>query len=292
VLPFWLDEVGVDGFRLDHVQGPSRDFWRALRAEVDDRWPGTLLLGEVWASQGIIDSYAEVLDAATAFPLRERFLAVLADGGDVRAAAVPVATLQGAVDAGDAPRPATYLSSHDQPRFTWEAGGDLRRTALAYAAILTLPGLPVVYYGDEVGLSQTGALPAGADFADRWFREPMPWGADAWASELRDEIAALARLRTTSAALADTAAHREVMSEGTVWAFERIAPDGSERLLVLLNTAEDATSVALDVLDVAASSAEPSVVHGDRAALRRTEANGLVVDLAPLAAVVLDLTPD
>jgi hypothetical protein len=57
VLPYWLDDVGVDGFRLDHVLGPSRDFWSELRRTVDERWPGTLLLGEVWADQRTIDSY-------------------------------------------------------------------------------------------------------------------------------------------------------------------------------------------------------------------------------------------
>jgi cyclomaltodextrinase / maltogenic alpha-amylase / neopullulanase len=293
VLPFWLDDVGVDGFRLDHAEGPSRDLWRALRTEVDDRWPGTLLLGEVWASQAIIDSYADVLDAATAFPLRDRFLAVFAGGGDVRAAAMPVATLQEAVAAGSAPRPATYLSSHDQSRFAWEADGDTRRTALAYAALLTLPGLPVVYYGDEVGLSQSDALPPGADFADRWFREPMPWDRGAWDEALLASVTSLARLRTNAPALFDDAAYREVLGEGEVWAHERVAADGTQRLLVLLNTAEEAVTVALDDLDVDlapdGTGGGLAVLHGDRAAVRPADTSGPVVDLDPLAAVVLEL---
>jgi cyclomaltodextrinase len=247
VLPFWLDHVGVDGFRLDHVEGPSRDFWRALRAELDERWPGTLLLGEVWSQQVTIDGYGDVLDAATAFPFRDRLLATFARGGAVPAVAGPVAGWLD--DAGDVraaiPLPATYLSSHDQSRFTHEARGDLARTALAYATILHLPGLPVLYYGDEVGLSQTDALPDGAPFQDRWFREPMPWDETTWDRELFDEVAAAARARTTTPAL-----HRgryvEHLAEGPLWVFERATDD--ERLLVAVNAGDEAVTFDVDAV--------------------------------------------
>lgn len=250
VLSFWLDDIGVDGFRLDHVEGPSRAFWQALRDELDQRWPGTLLLGEVWASQPIIDSYADVLDAATAFPLRDRLEVVFAGDGDVRAVST---ALDGLLDAAtgrwrdDTPRPATYLSSHDQPRFAWLAGGDADRLALGYAALLTLPGLPVIYYGDELGLSQSDALPDGAPFADRWFREPMPWaGIDGRDGPLlREDIAALARLRTEHPALHDDASYLGTIIDGPVWGYVRTAADGGSALLVLLNTSAVTQPVTL-----------------------------------------------
>lgn len=265
VLPFWLDDIGVDGFRLDHVEGPSRDLWRTLRAELDQRWPGTLLLGEVWASQPIIDTYADVLDAATAFPLRERFVAVFAGSGDVRALAHPVAALldEQGHRRPDTPRPATFLSSHDQSRFAHEAGGDPRRVTLAYTAVLTLPGLPVIYYGDEVGLRQSDALPAHADHADRWFREPMPWDPDDWDHDVLEAVGELARLRTTSPALHDDAETRLLVGDGPTLVVERLAADGSERLLVALNATDDDTLVTLADLDVELAAADHvEVVHG------------------------------
>jgi cyclomaltodextrinase / maltogenic alpha-amylase / neopullulanase len=251
VLPFWLDEIGVDGFRLDHVEGPSRDFWHAFRAELDERWPGTFLLGEIWASQAVIDSYGEVVDAATAFPLRDRLVAVFAQGGDVRAIARPVAS---SVAAEGAPRPATYLSSHDQPRFTHLAGGDTQRTVLAYAAILTMPGLPVIYYGDEVGLSQSEHHARYDDFQDRWFREPMPWDEDTWDRPMLERISALARLRTTTPAL-HSGEHLDVVAEGEVWVFERRAED--ERILVVINTSE--SPIGFDLADLYAGGVDPEV---------------------------------
>jgi hypothetical protein len=111
----------------------------------------------------VIDSYGPVTDAATAFPLRARLEAEFARGGDL-------------------------------------AGDDRHARALAHAAIPTMPGLPVIYYGDEVGLGQRLSLPDGADFADRWFREPMPWDDADGDRELCERVAALARLRTTTPA--------------------------------------------------------------------------------------------
>jgi glycosidase len=104
------------------------------------------------------------MDATTAFPLRARLEAEFARGGDL-------------------------------------AGDDRHARALAHAAILTMPGLPVIYYGDEVGIGQRLSLPDGADFADRWFREPMPWDDADGDRELCERVAALARLRKTTPAL-------------------------------------------------------------------------------------------
>jgi cyclomaltodextrinase / maltogenic alpha-amylase / neopullulanase len=270
VLPFWLDDVGVDGFRLDHVVGPSRDFWGAMRDELAQRWPDTLVLGEVWEPESTIASYGDVLDAATAFPFRDRLAVVFARGGATPAAALGVRSWlddDGTVRSG-IPRPSTYLSSHDQPRFTWEADGDTDRTVLAYRTILTLPGLPVVYYGDEIGLTQTGSLPDGASFQDRWYREPMPWDPDEWDIAAFESIAATARLRTTTPAL-HRGTYTELLADGPLWVFERSADD--QRVLVVVNNDEVATSVDLaEVLptdrladaDVADLLAGDDTVHG------------------------------
>jgi cyclomaltodextrinase / maltogenic alpha-amylase / neopullulanase len=254
VLPFWLDDVGVDGFRLDHVEGPSRDFWRALRRELDERWPGTFLLGEVWAQQAVIDSYGDVLDAATAFPFRDRLVSAVARGGDLPAISLPVASwLDEAGSVRDElPVPATYLSSHDQPRFATEARRDAARVALAHRIILTLPGVPVLYYGDEVGMAQTAALPDGAAFQDRWYREPMPWDPAAWDNELLGAVSAAARLRTTTPAL-HRGAMTEHLVEGPLWVFERRA-DGTS-LLVVVNNGDEVVDV--DLGEVLPASALP-----------------------------------
>ena len=287
VLPLYLDVIGVDGFRLDHVTGPSRDFWRAFDAELAERWPDTLVIGEVWSQPATIDSYGDVLDAATAFPFRDRLLASFARGGDARAVAMPVVSWLG--DDGlpdpELPRRQTYLSSHDQSRFAHETGGDLDRLAAAYAAILTAPGLPTIYYGDEVGMSQTDALPGAADFADRWFREPMPWDRHAW--EVWDEatfdrVSSFARARTTEPAL-HSGRYIEVVGEGAVWVFERVHDE--DRLLVAINTDE----VAVDLTQVLAQAGwgGAAALDGAEVVVRLSADAPSATDLPGLGAVVL-----
>jgi cyclomaltodextrinase / maltogenic alpha-amylase / neopullulanase len=227
VLPYWLDDVGVHGFRLDHVLGPSRDFWSELRRTVDERWPGTLLLGEVWADQRTIDSYIGTFDAATAFPLRDRLVAVFAAGGDVRALDHQL----GLMAQRPGPIPATYLSSHDQPRFTHLAGDDTGRTGLAHVALLTLPGIPVLYYGDEVGMTQRADHTRYATYADRFFREPMEWDPSRWDEGLLATVADVASLRTRTPALS-RGTYRSVVDRGDLIVFERTL--GTQRILVIV----------------------------------------------------------
>ncbi|MEO8452879.1 MAG: alpha-amylase family glycosyl hydrolase, partial [Gemmatimonadota bacterium] len=63
-----------------------------------------------------------------------------------------------------------FLRNHDQPRTRTELGNDWGKARLAAALLLTLPGLPFIYYGEELGM--TGPKP------DQLIRTPMGWTAD------------------------------------------------------------------------------------------------------------------
>jgi glycosidase len=67
---------------------------------------------------------------------------------------------------------ATLLDNHDMHRFLWLAGGDTARLKLAALCQMTLDGVPIVYYGTEVGLSQSG----DAHLENAYARAPMLWG--------------------------------------------------------------------------------------------------------------------
>ena len=66
-----------------------------------------------------------------------------------------------------AERWAPFLRNHDQTRTLTALGGDIARARLAAMILLTLPGLPFVYYGEELGM--TGNKP------DERLRTPMHW---------------------------------------------------------------------------------------------------------------------
>ena len=114
------------------------------------------------------------------------------------------------------------LDSHDVSRFLTECGGDEARMRQAVVFQMTFPGMPCVFYGDELGL--TGA-------AEPEYRRAMPWGQDHPLRTLYRELIALRRahpaLRRGRFLL--ERAQGEVLG----YALE----DASERICVLFNRA-------------------------------------------------------
>ncbi len=185
----WLSR-GVDGFRLDAARhlfadGPgelqndrpaTHDMLRELAAKVRQAKPDGVLVGESWTEMPIIASYygshaVPVPDELTScfdFPLAEQILAGVRDG-DAAGIAAKIAEVQrlyppGAVDA-------PFLTNHDQVRVATQLAGDPGRLRAAAAVLLTLPGAPFLYYGEELGMEN------GPGSGDEAKRTPMPWDA-------------------------------------------------------------------------------------------------------------------
>src|SRR4029078_13443501 len=79
------------------------------------------------------------------------------------------------------------LDSHDTPRFLSIVGGDVTSLRLALTILMTLPGAPTIYYGDEIGL--TGEL-------DPYSRGAFPWEEpETWARDLLAFVTAAIALR-------------------------------------------------------------------------------------------------
>src|SRR6185503_5286197 len=68
-------------------------------------------------------------------------------------------------------RYSTFLRNHDQTRTLSAVGGDVARAKVAATLLLTMPGLPFVYYGEEIGMI--------GDKPDERLRTPMQWTAAA-----------------------------------------------------------------------------------------------------------------
>ena len=176
VAAFWLNEMGVDGFRLDAVKylvedgttvDDTQGTHRVLRdyaAFVRRTKPGAFTIGEVFDSTGaLLPYYPDQLDGYFAFEIADSLIAGVRRG-DARGVLAPVLRLQAAQPAT---RWSPFLRNHDQPRTRTEFGGDWGKARVASFLLLTLPGLPFVYYGEELGM--TGAKP------DERIRTPMAW---------------------------------------------------------------------------------------------------------------------
>lgn len=176
VAKFWLEEMGVDGFRLDaipflveegnqlmHTAG-THAVLRDYAAYVHRLSPGAYTIGEVWDSTGaLLPYYPDQLDAHFAFEASDAIIDAVRTGS-AKKLLPPFDRLQHALPAD---RWAPFLRNHDQTRTLTALGGDIKGAKLAATLLLTLPGLPFVYYGEEIGM--TGDKP------DPRIRTPMQW---------------------------------------------------------------------------------------------------------------------
>ena len=176
VATYWLNEMGVDGFRLDAVKFLVEDgaqvddtpgthqVLREYAAHVRRTKPAAFTIGEVFDSTGaLLAYYPDQLDGYFAFEVADSLIAAVRRG-DGRGLLSPVLRLQQRV--GNA-RWSPFLRNHDQPRTRSEFDGDWDKARVASFLLLTLPGIPFVYYGEELGM--TGKKP------DELLRTPMAW---------------------------------------------------------------------------------------------------------------------
>ena len=178
IATFWLDEMGVDGFRLDAVKylveaengrivehlPATHAFLREFAAHVREVAPEAFTIGEVWDSTGpMLSYYPDQLDAYFAFDPSNAIITAVRDG-TAAGLLQPFLRLQRELPAE---RWSPFLRNHDQTRTVTALGGDPARAKVAAALLLTLPGLPFVYYGEEIGM--------GGDKPDPRLRTPMHW---------------------------------------------------------------------------------------------------------------------
>lgn len=198
----WLD-LGVDGLRLDHVLGPSLDFWREFYAAIKRRHPTAFLMGEVLFA-GIKQRFLRTIE----LPHKHQYFRAEQSGHSVLAAVMKEYTavfdglldfefqrilkrqvarartrptngaVQARLDAHYASFPAgcslpSFLDNHDLNRFLFEARGDQARLRQAAQIQFRQPEPPIIYYGTEVGLSQARAMQG--DYGDLQARQLMPW---------------------------------------------------------------------------------------------------------------------
>ncbi len=190
VMRFWLSR-GADGFRVDmaaslvkgddELKSGTCAVWRDIRAMLDREYPDAALVAEwscPWqaiASGGFhMDFYLEHGDNGYHTLLRDGARSFFRrDGeGDIRR------FLSDFLPRYEAARPTGYIAlitcNHDTPRACPDLTPD--ELKLAYAFLLTLPGVPFIYYGDEIGMRyQPGVATKEGGYTRTGTRTPMQW---------------------------------------------------------------------------------------------------------------------
>ncbi|HET9554168.1 MAG TPA: alpha-amylase family glycosyl hydrolase, partial [Anaeromyxobacteraceae bacterium] len=323
IATLWLSR-GVDGFRLDAVRylaedGPGMqadrpDTHRYLKdfaATVRAARPDAALVGEAWADTFTISDYygdtarvpgGDELPLLFDFPLASAIVNGVNDGSG-EAVATTLAEVLRTYPEGAADAP--FLTNHDQARIATQVGNRVEKLRVAAAILLTLPGAPFIYYGEEVGMQN------GPGSADEWKRTPMAWDSTAgagfttgapWmelapgheaanvAAETGDPASLLSRyrafIRARHASLALRRGDLTLLEPGhkAVLAFTRRAP--GEQVLVAHNLSGNTVTTAPLAAD--GTAAEPLQV--DPGAIATAGPRGWTVVLPPRSTGVWRLT--
>jgi cyclomaltodextrinase len=249
VAEHWVRK-GIDGWRLDvPTEIADAGFWRALRRRVKAVNPEAYLVGEIWdaAPKWLL---GDRFDALMNYPFSRACLGFF--GGacldtSARPGGYRLRTLSAGVFADRIQKMLAWypwnvtsaqlnlLGSHDTPRTLTLFSGAKDRLKLAMFYVMTSPGAPCIYYGDEIGLSGD---------ADPACRAAMPWQQSRWDSDLRGYVRRLIATRHRHTALR-RGRYATLYAARGVYAFAR--RHKAEQLIVAININEHAVEVRVPV---------------------------------------------
>lgn len=179
VMAFWLTEVGVDGFRMDAIKHLIEEGKIQENTQATHEWlqknfyptykklnPSALAVGELFGNDmNSVSKYVnnKQFDMAFNFQLASSLIS----SANSRSASYAVRALELSDKVLDNSQYAPFLTNHDQDRVMSELGGDVNKAKVAASLLLTSPGTPFLYYGEEIGMQ--GRKP------DENIRRPMQW---------------------------------------------------------------------------------------------------------------------
>jgi cyclomaltodextrinase len=284
---WWANQYDLDGFRLDAVKHIPTDFWWKFRSALRTKIKSgrhLYLVGETFRDRTGIDSYVgpNMLDGQFDFPLYDSIKESLAE--ESAGLDSLEASLEASEDAyGKESLMSPLIGNHDKGRFMAYADNDLpdpkgtkeeevgwvapptvndpanyARIELAQAFLLAIDGVPMIYYGDEIGMTGAG---------DPDNRRDMRFGDDVTVAEksVRNNFEKLTRIRRDHAALRK-GSRRPIGVEKNFLAFVRAHFE--DRVLCLFNRSSQPAERDLAVGPELADGDYINLLDGTRASVR------------------------
>lgn len=147
-----MREYGVDGWRLDVSDEVSHRFLRAFREAVMEQNPEAVIIGEDW-HRAVRYLNGDEYDGIMNYGLTKACLDLLAfETIDASAFRDRLVRLYHTYSMAANQKMLNLLGSHDTDRFLTRVKGEGRRYRTAAAVMFFYPGIPCVYYGDEIGM--------------------------------------------------------------------------------------------------------------------------------------------
>jgi glycosidase len=237
VARYWIEEADIDGWRLDVADEIDHYFWREFRKTVKDAKPEAYIVGEAWndASAWLKgDQFDGIMNYLFTEAVWDFFCKRDIDSADFKSRLTKVKTIY--------KEPAKLASlnligSHDTERALTIADNNINRLKLAAAFQMSYVGVPMIYYGDEVGIS-------GGKDPD--CRRPMIWEASNQNHDLLEWYKKLIEIRTDNPAL--RTGKLDLVKEDVahnIYSFLRTKEDN--KVLVIFNNGNSKVDLEFDL---------------------------------------------
>ncbi|GGR39546.1 alpha-amylase family glycosyl hydrolase [Deinococcus ruber] len=293
----WVSTYAIDGIRMDTVKHVPTSYWQTswIPGVLAGR-PGMFLLGEVFQTGNAaqLKPYLDAgFDATFNFPLRQAFVTSLGQGGSLDSLAAAIQDSIGTLGLDRTLLQVNLLDNHDVQRFLNEPGPSAAESVirtryhLAMGALMTLPGIPQLYYGDELGMY------GGPDPDNRHDMPAWAWTDTGRSAAQTNFLAGGGTPKTTFDDVKNLIALRqgnEALWKGSyaelwrpnggqsVFAFYR--GSGTSRMVVALNSSTSAANVALDI------QGNTGISTSDKAAMTNGSTFSNLIAGAPSSATV------
>ena len=194
---YWL-KFDLDGYRLDHVIGPSHKFWKIFTKEIRKEFPNAILIGEAWmegikfsdlktikmsgryfkkflgaSSDSLLRSYIGILDGVLDFRGQQIIKEHICKNGDTLRALKEL-------NRHYEKYPEDYLlplflDNHDMNRILYECENNKDRLMKAIRIQFSVDQPVIIYYGTERGMTQDKPIWSEKSHGDLLARQPMQW---------------------------------------------------------------------------------------------------------------------
>ena len=176
IISKWMN-LGASGWRLDVADELPDEFIEALKKKTREINPESIVIGEVWEDASNKISYSQrrkylfgkELDSVTNYPFRNAILKYVKSEIDANVFSRTIFSLYENYPIENFYSTMNILGNHDTERVLTVLNEDIRLLELALILQMVLPGVPLIYYGDEAGLLGN---------KDPENRKAYPWGRE------------------------------------------------------------------------------------------------------------------
>ena len=224
VCRYWIREADIDGWRLDVCPEVWPDFWRQYRKAVKAEKADCVMIAECWDDSRQWLNAGDMFDSTMHYVLSRALWQFFGGQITLQDFDYRINRIQMMYPQAIQEMLWTFLDSHDTARCLHAVGESVPRLKAAVFFQMTYPGVPIVYYGDELGL--TGGF-------DPDCRRPMPWDK-AENNPLFDYYQGLIALRARTPVLREGSFRTLEVGADGLYAYLREME--GQKALVILNT--------------------------------------------------------